>query len=146
MPKISELPAGSAPSGAEKIPAVQSGQTVYLTPDQLRFTQSVQNITTGAVTISDTTTHAIVNRTGPSTTALAMPNAATRGGRPLSVIDLSQSVTGHTITLTPAIAAQKIMRQSTWQLFSNSVSLASATFIPVVDPDDATNYVWVMAP
>lgn len=35
MTKISELPAGTAVTGAEKIPAVQDGQTVYLTQAQV---------------------------------------------------------------------------------------------------------------
>lgn len=35
MTKISQLPAGSSPVGNERIPAVQGGATVYLTPAQL---------------------------------------------------------------------------------------------------------------
>lgn len=106
----------------------------------------VQTVTGSSGTIASGTAILLVNRTAPSTTALTLPNAASRDGVPLSIADYSQSVTEHTITLTPALAAQKIMRQSTWTLLSNSANLASVTLVPIVDPDDSSNYVWIIAP
>ena len=106
----------------------------------------VQTVTGSSGTIASGTAILLVNRTAPSTTALTLPNAASRDGVPLAVADYSQSVTDHTITLTPAISTQKIMRQSTWPLYSNASNLASVTLVPIVDPDDASNYVWIIAP
>lgn len=105
-----------------------------------------QYVTGSSDTVDEETTHAYVNRTAPSTTALALPDASARPGRRLSIIDYSQSVTDHTMTLTPFSVAQKIMRQTTWSLFSNASNLASVTLVPVVDPDNASNHVWVIAP
>lgn len=155
MPKISELPIGTTPSGAEYGPFVQSGTTVRLTVAQISGVSSGsatvrETFTSSSGTISSTTTDAIVNRAAPSTTALVMPDASVRvpagqtRGAPLMIIDYSTSVTAHLITLTPAFVAQKIMRQSTWGLYSNTDSLAFATFVPIVDPDNAANYVWVL--
>lgn len=107
---------------------------------------SVQTITSSSGTISAGTDILIVNRSAPSTTAVTLPNASLRNGRYLSVTDFSSSVTAHTITLTPYQASQTVMRQSTWPLYSNTSSLAAVTLIPVVDPDDSSNYVWIIAP
>lgn len=107
---------------------------------------SVQSVISASDTIEDLVTNVAINRTAPSTTALALPDASIRNGRELRIADYSQSVTGHTITLTPFQASQKIMRQSTWPLYSNAANLASVTLFPVIDPDDADNYVWVIAP
>lgn len=145
MPKISQLPVGSNPTGAELFAAVQGGVTYYFTLSQIAGLVSRQVITASG-TISTATTHLVVNRSAPSATGLTLPNASLRPGIPLAVIDYSQSVTDHTITLTPALAAQKIMRQSTWPLYSNASNLASVTLVPIVDPDDSSNYVWIIAP
>lgn len=107
---------------------------------------TVEEFTGASGTISATTLNAIINRSAPVTTALTLPDASTRNGRELRIVDYSQSVTDHVITLTPADVDQKIMRQATWQLASNAAQLASITLKPVVDPDDADNYVWVIAP
>lgn len=106
----------------------------------------IQVVTASSDVIADATTHLLVNRSAPSTTGLTVPNASLRAGRRLSVIDYSTSVTDHTITLTPFSVAQKIMRNATWPLFSNASNLASATLVPIIDPDDAANYIWVIAP
>lgn len=107
---------------------------------------TLQAITTGNDTIATATDLAYINRSAPGSTGITLPDASARLGRPLRVVDFSQTVTAHTITLTPFSVGQKIMRQSTWELFSNSVSLAAVTLIPVVDPDDDSNYVWMIAP
>lgn len=147
MPKISQLTTGTDPDGTEIVPVVQSAQTVSLTVAQIAAGGSViQKITGSTGVISTTTATAVVVRSAPSTTGLTLPNASQRGGRQLRVIDYSQTVTEHTITLTPSAAAQKVMRQSTWLLVSSESSLASITLWPIVDPDDAGNFVWVIAP
>lgn len=114
--------------------------------DEGESASDVQEVTASTDTISATVSTVVVNRSAPSTTGLTLPNAGARGGRQLRVVDFSTAVTDHTITLTPASAAQKVMRQSTWSLFSNASSLAAVTLRPIVDPDDATNFVWVIAP
>jgi len=146
VPKISQLPSGSSPTGAETFPAVQGGITYKFTLSQIAGLVTRQVVTASSDTITTATTHLLVNRSGPSTTGLTLPNASARPGVPLSIADYSQSVTDHTITLTPHQASQKVMRQSTWPLYSNAASLASVTLIPIVDPDDSSNYVWIIAP
>jgi hypothetical protein len=75
-----------------------------------------------------------IERAGPTTTALALPAVETFIHPQLLIADYSSDVTdspGHLITITPN-GTQKIMRQSTWPLFSNSASLASVRLIPVI--------------
>lgn len=105
-----------------------------------------QEVTTSSDTIESTVSLVIINRSAPSTTALTLPDADARNGQILRIIDYSQSVTAHTITLTPASVAQTIMRQATWTLYSNAASLAAITLRPIEDPDDSTNTVWAYAP
>ena len=105
-----------------------------------------QAVTTSNDTIASATDLAYVNRAAPSTTGLTLPDASARSGRPLAIVDYSSSVTDHTITLTPFSVGQKIMRQATWPINSNSVSLGSVTLLPIVDPDNSANYVWIIAP
>src|SRR5262245_1759837 len=105
-----------------------------------------QAVTTSNATVPTATDLVYVNRTAPSTTGLTLPDASLREGRPLQVVDYSQTVTDHTITLTPFSVGQKVMRQATWPLFSNSVSLASVTLVPIVDPDNSASFVWIIAP
>lgn len=107
---------------------------------------SLQIVTGSSDTIADDTSHVLVNRSAPSTTGLTLPDASTRNGRPLAIIDYSSSVVDHSITLTPVSGAQKIMRQSTWGLASNAYQLASVTLIPIEDPDDSGNTIWIIAP
>jgi hypothetical protein len=146
MPKISALPVGSNPTGAELIPAVQGGVTYKFTFAQIAIGGLRQVVTASSGVVADTTSHLIVNRSAPSTTALTLPNLSTWLCPRLAIVDYSQSVTDHTITLTPYQASQKIMRQSTWPLYSNAASLVSLSLERIVDPDDATNYVWIIAP
>lgn len=107
---------------------------------------AVESFTGATGTISQQTTHAIVKRAAPATTGLSLPDASARNGRRLSIADNSTSITDHTITLTPYQASQKIMLQSTWPMYSNAANLAGLSLDPIVDPDDASNYIWVIAP
>jgi hypothetical protein len=108
---------------------------------------TTQYVTTSSDTISVGTDLLVINRAAPTATALAMPDASERGGNVLRIVDMSTSIDqDHVITLTPANADQKIMRQATYTLQSNSAALAGVTFRPVLDPDDDGNYVWVYAP
>lgn len=70
-----------------------------------------------------------VQKTSPTTTALALPSVANQNGVPLTVFDWSTSVTGHTITLTPS-GTETIMRAATWDIYSNSAQLGSLTLYP----------------
>lgn len=110
------------------------------------LSRSVQSVTAGSGVILTNTANLVVNRVAPATTNLTLPEAVSRNGKPLRIIDYSQSVINHTITLTPYQVSQKIMRQSSWSMYSNSASLVSMTLVPIVDPDDALNYVWIIAP
>jgi hypothetical protein len=108
--------------------------------------ESEQQVTGASATIDGFVTKCTVNRVAPSTTGLTLPDASLRIGRDLSIADYSTSVTEHTTTLTPFQASQKIMRQSTWPLYSNASNLASVTLRAIVDPDNSLNYVWIIAP
>lgn len=114
--------------------------------DEGESASDMQEVTTGTATTELGISTIAINRTAPSTTGITLPNASLRGGRQLRIVDFSQSVTEHTITLTPQSVAQKIMRQATWTMLSNPSNLSSVTLRPIVDPDDSTNYVWVIAP
>ena len=105
----------------------------------------VQSVTTSSATVDATIGTVTINRVAPVTTALALPNAGNRNGKTLRITDYSTSVTDHAITLTPS-AGQKVMRQTTWPLYSNAASLASVELVPIVDPDDASNFVWIITP
>lgn len=109
-------------------------------------TSGFQEVTSSSDTIDVSTVIVVINRSAPSTTGLTLPDASRRSGAVVRIVDFSQSVTAHTITLTPFSVGQKIMRQSTYTLFSNDASLAAISLRPIVDPDDASNYVWVYAP
>lgn len=105
---------------------------------------AIEEFTGSPGTISSATLTAVINRSAPSSTALTLPDALLREGRPLRIVDLSTGVVSHLITITPADADQKIMREATWQIASNNVQLASITLVPVTDPDDPDNVVWVI--
>jgi hypothetical protein len=107
---------------------------------------TIDEFTSGSGTIGANAITAIVNRVAPTATALTLPDASLRNGRALAIADMSTSIAEHTITLTPADADQKIMRESSWPIVSTAASRASVTLIPVVDPDDDTNHIWIIAP
>lgn len=83
---------------------------------------------------------AVVSRVSPTLTTLTLPSAALRLGLPLVIADLSTIVTAHEIALV-LFAGDKIMQQTSWSLFSNTVSLAGVTLFPVTSLNQ-----WVIAP
>lgn len=96
--------------------------------------QSEPSLITGATYIVTTETNVAISKVAPTTTGITLPSVASRGGRPIRIIDWSTGITdptGHTITITPN-GVEKIMQQATWQMFSNSVSLASGTLWPSI--------------
>lgn len=71
-----------------------------------------------------------VVRTSPTATTINLPAVATRDGYPLPIFDWSTSIAAdHVITLVPS-GAETIMRATSWQIVSTSVSLASITLYP----------------
>lgn len=109
----------------------------YYTP--VTFFGEPQVVTGASGTVGDVMAVA-VNRTAPSATSLALPSALSRSGKPLHVFDYSTSVTDHTITLTPN-GTEKIMRASSWPVYSNSAQLGSVTLYP-----SSTLGGWYIAP
>lgn len=100
----------------------------------LNTTLQVKQVTAASDTInSDDGLVAVINRVAPVTTALALPSVS---DHPFDLIiaDLSTSVVGHTITLTPAVG-ETIMNSATWQLFSTADSLASIRLTPALELD-----------
>lgn len=92
-----------------------------------------QEVTGASGTVDDDAALVIVNRSAPATTSLALPPVADRpAGLPLIIVDYSESVTDHVITLDPD-GSETIMRQSTWQLASSAASLATIRLIPRPD-------------
>lgn len=91
-------------------------------------------ITASSDIVSATDQIIIVQRSGPTATSLLFGPVAERNGLPLFVKDLSTGVTdptGHTITNTPN-GAETIDGDSSYPIYSNSVSRGSALFIPSV--------------
>lgn len=88
----------------------------------------IQITTASGLIIAGTPAVAIV-RAAPVTTSLTLPSVASQLGQPIHVFDWSSAVTGHTITVTPN-GSETIMLAANWPIFSNSVSLGSATFYP----------------
>lgn len=88
-------------------------------------------VTASSAAIAVGTTSVAVNRVAPSATALSLPPVVSQGGLPIKIFDWSTSVTDHTITLTPS-GSEKIMRQATWPMYSNSASLAGLTLHPSI--------------
>lgn len=86
-------------------------------------------VTASSAAIAAGTGAVAVNRSAPSATALSLPTVAAQAGLPLRIFDWSTSVTDHTITLTPS-GSEKIMRQSTWPIYSNAASLGGVMLIP----------------
>lgn len=116
------------------------------------FTGVIQTITGSSGTVNDATDILLIKRSAPSTTAVTLPDASLRSGRELLVKDYSSSVTEHTTTLTPHQASQKIDRMATWPLYSSGDGSATPAFLtlsfvtlkPIVDPDDGSNFIWIV--
>lgn len=83
-----------------------------------------------------------IQRTAPAETALLLPNLAAQWltGRPLKIVDYSNSVANHVVTLTTPDGSA-IMQQTSWQLLSTAAQLAGATLHPCPDLNG-----WIIAP
>ena len=91
MPKISELPAGTAATGAEKIPAVQSGVTVELTTDQA-VPRSIVPTWTGLHTFTATAGGIAVNGT-PNISLTPVGQGATNIGALVQTLTAGSNTT-----------------------------------------------------
>lgn len=101
---------------------------------------SFQSAATASQTVSDGTTLLAIQRTAPTATALSLPLINNQGGKPLSIVDFSTSVTSHAITITPTGGAT-IMGQASWTVYSTADQLGSVTLRPSLDLNS-----WVIAP
>jgi hypothetical protein len=103
---------------------------------------SFQLATAAANTILAGTSLLAVQRAGPVTTSLVLPNLAAQwiSTRRLQIVDFSTAVTGHTITLTTADGAT-IMQKTSWGLFSSADQLAGVMLQPTPDLNS-----WIIAP
>lgn len=102
--------------------------------------EPVTPVTTSSATIADAAVAIAVVRTSPSSTALTLPAVANRNGIPLKIFDWSSSVTAHEISLMPD-GSEKIMRASSWSIFSNAAQLSGITLYP-----STTLNGWYIAP
>lgn len=80
-------------------------------------------------TVGSTDVTIAIVKAAPTATGIQLPTVASRNGIPVRIVDWSTAVVEHTITITPA-GAETIMRQATWPIVSNTVSLASITLYP----------------
>jgi hypothetical protein len=101
---------------------------------------SFQSAASASNTAADGTTLLAVQRAAPATTAITLPLLANQGGKSISIVDFSTSVTNHAITITPTGGAT-IMGQSSWKLYSTADQLGSLTLRPSLDLNS-----WVIAP
>lgn len=101
-----------------------------------------QSVTTATGTVLSGVTLLAVQRTSPTATALVLPNLALQFAtlEPLRITDWSTGVTSHVITLTTPDGTT-IMRQTSWELVSNSVQLGSVLLYPSPDLNG-----WVISP
>lgn len=129
----------AAPTYEQIYRDVAIGTAAEYDRDDLLTVDEPTLVTGASATIAAGTMSVVVQRAAPSTTALTLPPVASQKV-PLKISDDSTSVTAHTITLTPD-GSEKIMNLSTWELYSNSASLAGVTLIPSVDLSG-----WYIAP
>lgn len=133
MPLLSPLPGTKISSlpdtigsllGNELIPCVQAGTTKTLTPAQLvAFSTGGGGVTkivtgSGTVLVAATDANILVNKTIPSSTAIALPSVASRNGLSLHVSDVAG--TGGDMVLTPD-GAETIMGYATLTIGSGGV-------------------------
>jgi len=99
--------------------------------------QSISAITGN---IDASTTLLAVQRSNPAATTLRLPSVGARGNVPLQIVDWSDPVTAHAITLTPK-GTETIMRRGSFLIFSTTDQLAGVTLYPSTDLNG-----WVIAP
>lgn len=97
-------------------------------------------VLTGGGAIAAGTAAVALNEVSPTTTALTLPPVASQDGLPLSIVDWSNPVTNHAITITPN-GTETIMRLTTWTIYSTADQLASITLYP-----STTLNGWYIAP
>lgn len=103
---------------------------------------SFQLVQSSVATIQTGATILAVQRVGPATTTLTLPNlnAQWQSGRKLQVVDFSTSVTHHVIALvTPD--GSTIMQRSSWSLLSTPDQLSGIMLTPCPDLNS-----WIIAP
>jgi len=98
-----------------------------------------QLVTGNTATVDADTTLIAIERSNPAATTLTLPPVADKS-KPLQVVDWSSNVVAHQITLVPD-GTEKIMRLSTFRLFSTPDQLAGVTLYPSTDLAG-----WVIAP
>lgn len=84
-----------------------------------------------------------VQRTAPTATSLILPALGAQfalGARKIQIVDFSQSVANHDITISTPDGTT-IMGSNTWQILSTAIQLAGIMLLPC--PDLGT---WVIAP
>lgn len=101
---------------------------------------SFQSVGAAAGVVAPTTTLLAVQRTAPANTALQLPSVLSRVRKPLHVVDWSDTVVNHVLTLTPN-GTEKIMKQAAWQVLSAPDQLAGITLFPSTELNG-----WVIAP
>jgi len=101
-----------------------------------------QSVITPAQAIDPGASLVAVQRIGPASTVLTLPNLAAQflTGRRLQIVDFSTSVVNHIITLTTPDGAT-IMRYGSYQLLSRADSAAGVSLQPSPDLNS-----WVIAP
>jgi hypothetical protein len=93
-------------------------------------------------TIDAGTTLLAIQKAGPTSTGLILPNLGAQWstGRALKIVDWSTAVVNHTITLT-TLDGSTVMQQAALQLLSSAVQLAGVTLHPAPELNG-----WVIAP
>lgn len=94
----------------------------------------------GTIPVTAGTAALAITGSALSATSVTLPTVTAQDGVPLRIIDWSSSVTDHAITLTPN-GSEKIMRASSWVIYSNASQNASITLYP-----STTLSGWYIAP
>ena len=112
----------------------------FLAPSATKYV--FQSVNSGVGVALPGTTLLAVQRVGPATTSITLPNLAAQwlSGSKLQVVDFSTGVTSHVIALTTPDAAT-IMQKSSWALRSTADSLAGVMLQPSPDLNS-----WIIAP
>jgi len=91
--------AGPSAAGPAAVPSCRALVAADIPATSL-FTQRVITAA-GGVTVTATDDQILINKAAPATTAVTLPAASTRSGRPLVVKDLARNAAAFNITLTP---------------------------------------------
>lgn len=91
--------------------------------------------------IAPETTLLAVQKTAPATTTLTLPPIANRLGQKLQIVDWSDGVVTHAITLLPSGVGTTVMKRNSWLLVSTADQLSGVTLQPSSDLN-----AWIIAP